>query len=177
LIMPLVRSSDGNRKEISPMITSRTTKRRPTAPTTTRFVATVDGRTARLIRIERAAQGGERANEIDSLEEKWIEKEHGRPTMLSPSGARLGSNRASDEVKERVARFARDVAAWLEKSLVGVRGGVAVYCAPSLFGTLRGILPDRLHGRLDIRRRNMAKLTPAGVARLTVDARQRRAFP
>lgn len=139
-----------------------------TAKPVARHVATVDRRRARLIRIESSDLGGEHAEEIDAFAEKWIEKEHGRPMMLSPNGGRLSPGR--DEERERTARFARDVAAWLERDVVPrVKGGVALYCAPSLFGTLRGILPDRLHGRVDVRRRNLANLTPAGIAKATRD--------
>lgn len=147
------------------MVRTISPRPRKASKSAARFVVTVDRRNARLLRVERAVEGGERAEEIDALAEKWIEKEHGRPMMLSPNGGRLASSR--DEERERTARFARDVAAWLEKAAGRVKGGIAVYCSPSLFGTLRGILPDRLHGRVDIRRRNLANLTPASVARST----------
>jgi len=135
-----------------------------------RYVATVDSRRARLLRLDPAPRGTERAEIVNEIEEVWIEKEYGRPVMVSRDGTRVSVRK--DETDERRARFARRVARWLggEMERAGTER-VGVYCAPALYGSFLRAIPKRLADRIDLHRRNASKLTPARVAEETSEAR------
>jgi hypothetical protein len=124
------------------------------------WLMTADSRGARLFQGVSTPQGRLHLTQRAELAEVWEEKEHHRASIQkSPHGQRYAT--ASHEEEERIHRFARQVALWLEQHL-GDDGipRVHAFCAKRLLGPLRGELPERLQGRVVDHAIDLAQLTP-----------------
>jgi len=79
----------------------------------TAWVFVVDAGRGRLLRCSSLPTGRYHVDEDESIEDDWQPHEHGRP---SPRAGRGGTSYASrsHESEERLSRFARTVADWLD---------------------------------------------------------------
>jgi hypothetical protein len=124
------------------------------------WVALVDTRCGRLLRRGATAAGRPRLDELDRLDEAWVEREHGRPSMLAGKGRSFASHAHEDE--ERRRRFAREIARWLQAALDRPDVDVLdVHCARPMLGELRKALRVRHAGRLRLAAGDLSDLTPA----------------
>ena len=105
--------------------------------TSNRWVVTADERVARLVHVERNERGRLCVEDQAMITDAWEEHEHGRPSPLSREG---GGTYASigHEQETRLARFAKEIAEWLERELAE-RGvdQIAVFAPPHFLGALR----------------------------------------
>jgi protein required for attachment to host cells len=130
---------------------------------TTTWMAVVDRRTARLFEARRLPTGRLHLDTRGEVREHWDEKLHQRPSILSAHGRTMASH--AHEEEERLRRFGRQVARWLEESLrLHALPRLSVFCAPAMLGRLRLSLPPSLLARLDLREDDLAGLTPGELA-------------
>ncbi len=139
-------------------------KRTPDRNENGTWLMTVDRRSARLLHGSTTAHGRLHVDALDALEEDWNEFEHGRP---SPRAGKDAHSYASPghEAEERLHRFAKRVAGFLESSLAEHHvERLHVFSSRRLLGDLRRVLPRRLDGRLDLRPLDIAHLKPNELA-------------
>jgi hypothetical protein len=122
----------------------------------------VDARRARRLRLSRTARGSLHVAELEQLEEHWDEKQHHRPYMLAAHGRSFAGT--SHEKEERLQRFARELAAWLERG-APVEGPLPVLCSPPMLGALRTEASAALLARLDLRETDLGWLNLDELAR------------
>jgi len=125
------------------------------APPAWRDVVVADARRARRLRLSRTSRGSLHVEELERLEEHWDEKQHHRPSMLAAHGRSYAGT--SHEKEERLQRFAREAASWLEHG-TRVEGPLPVLCSPPLLGALRREVSPALRSRLDLRETDLGWL-------------------
>jgi len=142
------------------------------------WLLVADRQRARLLSGASTPHGRLHVEERAILEEEWDELQRGRP---SPRTGKNGHSYASGghEDDERIHRFAKGVASWLERELVGRRiARLHAFAAPRLLGELRGVVPGRLYERLVEHALDLAHLTPGELAvHEAVDAARRFVAP
>jgi protein required for attachment to host cells len=123
------------------------------------WLMTADSRGARLFHGVSTPHGRLHLTQRSELVEVWDEKEHHRASIQkAPHGQRYATG--SHEEEERIHRFARQVARWLERQLAaGDIRRVHAFCAKRLLGPLRGELPERLQPRVVDHALDLAQLT------------------
>lgn len=132
-----------------------------TAPTI--WLAILDSRKGRIFAVRRLPTGRLQLDSRGELEEAWVEKQHHRPYMLSAKGRSVAAFQHEDE--ERVRRFGKQAAGWLDEQLHRhALSRLTVFCANSLLGPLRKSLPPHLLERLDLRQHDLAGLRPGELA-------------
>ena len=132
--------------------------------TSNRWVVTADERVARLVHVERNERGRLCVEDQAMITDAWEEHEHGRPSPLSREG---GGTYASigHEQETRLARFAKEIAEWLERELAE-RGvdQIAVFAPPHFLGALRKAWTPRFALQVEEQQGDLARLTPAQLA-------------
>lgn len=128
------------------------------------WLLTADSRSARLFSAAPTAQGRLHVTQRDELAETWEEREHHRPAArIGPHGHNFAPQ--SHEEEERIHRFARELARWLERALrERPIGRVHAFCAKRLLGPLRKELPMKLHERVVEHHVDLAQLSPGELA-------------
>jgi protein required for attachment to host cells len=130
---------------------------------TTTWIAVLDSRKGRLFEMRRLPTGRLHLDSRGELAEAWDEKLHHRPYMLSSKGRSVAAFQHEDE--ERVRRFGKQAAQWLDEQVRGhALSRLTVFCAPSLIGPLRKALTAQLSERLDLRQEDLAWFTPGELA-------------
>ncbi|MHC5210822.1 MAG: host attachment protein [Planctomycetota bacterium] len=123
------------------------------------WIAIVDARCGRLLRRGKTGNGRLRLDETESIEERWEEREHGRPSMLGGKGRSYAPWKHEDE--ERRRRFARELARWLESTLARPEvETLDVYCSRTILGALRKALGDRTGEALRLEAGDLTDLSP-----------------
>ncbi len=112
------------------------------------WFATADRRRARLLACRSTLHKRLHVEEASGLEEKWEEREHGRPSALAGMNGHTYASFHHEE-EERIHRFAKEIAHWLEREVQQRDlARIDLFAAPRLLGELRGLLPSALAGRL-----------------------------
>ena len=137
----------------------------------TSWIFTADRRGARLLCCETTPHGRLHIEERAKIEEEWDERQHGRS---SPLTGRSGHSNASfgHEREERLRRFAKTVADFLEREIV--RQGcerVHAFVSRRLLGELRRELSSEIGGRVVEHARDLGNLTPAELSEHALVAR------
>lgn len=126
----------------------------PVRPTPCEVVV-ADARRARRLVLTRTPRGTLHVEERARLDEHWDEKQHHRPYMLSAHGRNMAS--AGHERDERLQRFGRDLAAWLERA-PATDGRLPVLLPAPMLGALRKAARASLMRRLELRERDLGCL-------------------
>ena len=115
------------------------------------WVVLADSRHGRLLRCGLTPQGRCHLQECDSIENTWPGHEHHRP---SPLWGKTGETYAAEgkEIEEELARFARQVADWLEQKTAHNMSAVVLFAPPRFLGALRRIQSKHLAERLQEKR-------------------------
>jgi len=101
------------------------------------WVLTADQSVGRLLRLDRSPQGSTRIRVQDEIEESWEAHEHGRPSPLKGKGGHTHASPGHEDETRR-ARFAKEVAVWLEQHAEHLHvDHIAVFAPPSFMGALR----------------------------------------
>ena len=132
------------------------------------WLCVLDDQGARLLRGEtrRSRQAERRHLDIvDSLENRWQELEH---NVRTPQTGKEGHSDA--DLKHRraefVARYARDAAAWLERTMARREiESLDLFAPPRLLGALRDEYPAALSGRIREHRGDLGHLSPGALER------------
>jgi protein required for attachment to host cells len=125
-------------------VTKRTPKLRAHA-----WFTVADAKRCRLLRCRLTAQGTPHVDQIDKLESKPPEHEHGRPMALA---GMTGHSFAAPhhDIEEEVRRFAAQIVEWLqEKSAHYGIERLTILAPPRLLGALRKTPPGSLKGRIE----------------------------
>lgn len=129
-----------------------------------RWILTADEGCCRLLRLDEDASGRARATPLDQIQNTWDGHEYRRP---SPRGAKDGHTYASighgDETRR--ARFAKEIAVWLERTADEHHiGRVTVFATPRFLGALRLAWSSRFVLRVDERHGDLTNMRPADLA-------------
>lgn len=123
----------------------------------------VDGGRGRLLRGRRVDHGRIHLEELESLENHPDEHEHGRPSPRSRMGGNTYAS-TGHEGEHNLHRFAKDVAAWIERTFEGhAVEELTLFSAPRFLGELRKLVPAALAARI---REHQADLTQVSTATL-----------
>ncbi|HLQ38502.1 MAG TPA: host attachment protein [Planctomycetota bacterium] len=121
-----------------------------------------DSEHARLLHGTFTSRGSHHVDELSRIATTYQASEHQRPTRMSRPGRAGGPGH---EHEEKVAHFARDVAAWLGKEIDARKVTECTVFAPSHFlGALRKEVPKALAAKLHEQEGEIVKLTPAELA-------------
>ena len=142
-------------KASSRTTTSARARRAPPARPTSCEVVVADARRARRLLLTRTPRGKLHVEERARLDEHWDEKQHHRPYMLSAHGRSMAS--AGHERDERLQRFGRDLAAWLERA-PATDGRLPVLLPAPMLGALRRAARASLLRGLQLRVRDLGWL-------------------
>jgi protein required for attachment to host cells len=133
--------------------------------TASTWILVLDNRRGRLLECGRTPQGRVHLEQRSELENPWSQHEAGgRPEPTTRD--KFGRATERHEEEERLLRFAREVAGWLEREL-GARGvsQAAAFAPARLLGALRRAMPARLNGRLLEHEADLARLGAGELAR------------
>ncbi len=129
------------------------------------WIVVVDNGRGRLLRGTQVPPGRYHLEETGSIENKWEEHEHGRP---SPRWGKAGHTYASlgHEDEERMSRFARNVAKWLEQT-TGERkiDRLSLFAPPRFLGVLRQTWSPRLAQRIAEHESDLGYMAAGDLAR------------
>jgi 16S rRNA (guanine(527)-N(7))-methyltransferase RsmG len=129
------------------------------------WIFVVDNGRGRLLKGAPAPRGRFHLELDDSIENTGAEHEHGRP---SPLTGREGHSYASrgHEDEERMKRFARAVASWLEEKTRRLDiDRLALFAPPRFLGALRQAWSPRLAVRVDEHEGDLGYMAPGDLAR------------
>jgi len=131
------------------------------------WMLTADRKSARLLLGSETSQGRFQLREQRRIDEHWDPLQHGRPSSRS---GKQGHSYASEghEDDERIHRFAKQTAAWLEEQLaLPSASRLHVFAAPRFLGELRKVLSSSTQGRLIEHRLDLAHLSDSELAKHT----------
>lgn len=124
------------------------------------WFAVIDSRQAHLLEMRRLPSGRLHLDARSDLVETWDEKQHHRPYMLSAAGRSYAST--GHEEDERLRRFGKQVASWLEEQMAQRSAErVVVLSSAAMISPVRTALPHGLVHRVEIRKDDLAGLNPA----------------
>ncbi len=130
------------------------------------WILVADAKRARLLRGGLTPQARPHLEEAAALETSWVERDHGRPTMLAGGRGPRPVASLGHENEEGLRHFARELAGWLERQLAAHRVDDCAVFAPARFlGALRKEVPARLHHLLSEHAGELTHLTPGELAR------------
>ena len=152
------------------------------------MIGACDSREARVLLVRSAWPDRLHVEELRRLSNRWLDfHDRGRPIMLGRGPSANAVQRYADEHREPLEqsrRFARDVAAWIERQRADARaaGGAAgsaqpvpVFAAPRFLGHLRQAFGG-VDGRVDLRVGELRTMSEAQLSRHPeIDALVRRA--
>lgn len=123
-----------------------------------------DARRSRLFHAKRTEAGRLHLDEKKRLDEVWTEQEHHRPAPLgAPSGRSYIDQGHADE--ERMHRYAKTMANWLDTEARGLKIGKLHLFAPKRFlGVLRPALPGGLKQLIVDEAHDLAQLSAGELA-------------
>lgn len=122
-----------------------------------------DARRSRLFHCQRTDAGRLHLDEKSRLDEVWSETEHQRPAPLgSPQGNYINVGHAEEE---RMHRFAKSVAGWLDEQARGLKFEKLHLFAPKRFlGVLRPAFSGALKPLVNDAAHDLAQLSPGELA-------------
>ena len=129
------------------------------------WIVIVDNGRGRLLRGTQVPPGRYHLDEDGSIENTLEEHEHGRP---SPRWGKKGHTYASlgHEDEERMSRFARAVATWLEKKTrVHKIERFALFAPPRFLGVLRQTWSPSMAARISEHEGDLGYMTAGDLAR------------
>ena len=125
----------------------------------------VDGGCGRLMQSIVVPPGRLRVEQHGTLSNRSLGLEHVRPSSLK---GKSGNSYASGghEAEEEIHRFAKEVAAWLEREIDRHDiEDLTVFFSPRLLGELRKVFNPNLEHRVRTQQADLTSLTPSGLAR------------
>ncbi len=136
-----------------------------------RWLFIVDRGGGRLLRGETTPAGHVHLDVVDTVENRWQEHEHGRP---SPLKYKDGHSHAAwtHEDETMLHRFAKDVAEWLDEATgrLGIER-VALFAPPRLIGELRRTMTPALAQRVEQHEGDLGYMGPGELVRQPLVAR------
>lgn len=136
-----------------------------------KWIFVVDSGRGRLLRGSSVPPGRPHLEEDESIENTWEEHEHGRP---SPRVGKAGHSYASrgHEDEEMMHRFAKDVAAWLErKAKQNNIQNLSLFAPPRFLGALRQAYSPHLSARITEHEGDLGYMSAGDLARHRVISR------
>lgn len=122
------------------------------------WVLLCDEGCGRLLSCGPAPLGRCHVEEIDRIENTWEGHEHGRPSPLTGKDGHAYAS-LGHYMNERLDRFAREVAAWIEPQIRdhGI-DRLSVFMAPRFLGAFRKARSEKIESRFEDHRQELVGL-------------------
>lgn len=125
-----------------------------------KWILVADSERARLLVGTLVAHGRIHLDEMTKLETTFVAGEHHRPSQLAGRGHSAHAS-FGHEHEEKLAHFARELAAWVEKELAARKVDSCALFAPARFlGALRKELKKPVAQKLSEHEGEITKLSP-----------------